>query len=70
MLLSDENQERGAMKDEEIFPGWGTPHGCAAAVLRREWRQPWDAGSRLAHLTHLAYSEPPEGRAGWTLTAG
>ena len=50
MLLSDENQERGAMKDEEIARVLrvGTPRwdGCAAAVLRREWRQPWDAGSR------------------------
>ena len=51
MLLSDENQERGAMKDEEIARVLrvGGRHGGTGAPplwLRREWRQPWDAGSR------------------------
>ena len=83
MLLSDENQERGAMKDEEIARvlrvGDATvgrvrrrcvEEGVEAALGRREQvnRRPRKLdGQGEAHLTHLACSEPPEGRAGWTL---
>ncbi len=78
MLLSDENQERGAMKDEEIARVLRVGDATVGRVRRRCVEEgveaAWDAGSRStaargswtakAHLTHLA--EPPEG-AGWTL---
>ncbi len=83
MLLSDENQECGAMKDEEIARalrvGDATvgrvrrrcvEEGVEAALGRRQQvnRRPRKLdGQGEAHLTHLACSEPPEGRAGWTL---
>ena len=83
MLLSDESQERGAMKDEEIARalrvGDATvgrvrrrcvEEGVEAALGRREQvnRRPRKLdGQGEARLTHLACSEPPEGRAGWTL---
>ena len=52
LLLCDENQANGSMKDEEIAralkvgkpPRW---NGCAAAVWRRVRRGPWDARSSL-----------------------
>ena len=50
MLLSDESQECGAMKDEEIARalrvGDATVGRVRRRCVRREWRQPWDAGSR------------------------
>ena len=69
MLLSDENQERGAMKDEEIarvltHGGTGAEEGVEAALRTREQVNP-ARGSWTAKLTHL--SEPPEGRAGWRM---
>ncbi len=83
MLLSDENQADGAMRDEEIARALrvGTAtvervrrrcveEGVEAALGRREQvnRRPRKLdGQGEAHLTHLACSEPPEGRAGWTL---
>ena len=83
LLLSDENQADGAMRDEEIARALrvGTAtvervrrrcveEGVEAALGRREQlrrRQRKLDGSGEAHLTHLACSEPPEGRAGWTL---
>ena len=83
LLLSDENQADGAMRDEEIARALrvGTAtvervrrrcveEGVEAALGRREQvnRRPRKLdGQGEAHLTHLACSEPPEGRAGWTL---
>ena len=48
LLLCDENQADGAMKDEEIARAlWAPPRwsGCAGAAWRRVWRWPWGAGS-------------------------
>ena len=83
LLLSDESQECGAMKDEEIARalrvGEATvgrvrrrcvEEGVESALGRRQQvnRRPRKLdGQGEAHLTHLACSEPPEGRAGWTL---
>ncbi len=83
LLLSDENQADGAMRDEEIAQalrvGEATvgrvrrrcvEEGVEAALGRRQQvnRRPRKLdGQGEAHLTHLACSEPPEGRAGWTL---
>ena len=83
MLLSDESQECGAMKDQDIARtlrvGDATvgrvrrrcvEEGVEAALGRRQQvnRRPRKLdGQREAHLTSLACSEPPEGRAGWTL---
>ena len=83
LLLSDENQADGAMRDEEIARALrvGTAtvervrRGCVeegveAALGRREQlnrrRKKLD-GQGEAHLTHLACSEPPEGRVSWTM---
>ena len=83
LLLSDENQADGAMKDEEIARALrvGTAtvervrrrrveEGLARALGRKEQlrrRQRKLDGSGEAHLMALACSQPPEGRAGWTL---
>lgn len=83
LLLSDENQECGVMKDEEIARvlkvGNATvgrvrrrcvEEGVEAALGRRQQvnRRPRKLdGQGEAHLTFLACSQPPEGRAGWTL---
>ncbi len=83
LLLSDEAQGDGAMKDEEIARslqiGSATvervrrrcvEEGVEAALGRREQlrRRPKKLdGSGEAHLIALACSDPPEGRASWTL---
>ena len=83
LLLCDENQTGGAMRDQEIARALrvGTPrwNGCAAAAWRRELEgRPGTQeageppprkldGEGEAHLVALACSQPPEGRAGWTL---
>ena len=83
LLLSDEAQEGGAMKDEEIARtlkvGNATvgrvrrrcvEEGLERALGRKEQvnRRPKKLdGQGEAHLIALACSQPPEGRAGWTL---
>ena len=83
LLLGDEAQEGGAMKDEEIARslqiGSATvgrvrrrcvEEGVEAAVGRKEQlrrRQRKLDGSGEAHLIALACGEAPEGRADWTL---
>ena len=83
LLLSDENQECGAMKDEEIARALRVGDATVGRVRRRCVEEGVEAalgrrqqanhrprkldGQGEAHLTHLACSEPPEGRAGWTL---
>ena len=83
LLLSDEVQGNGAMRDEDIARslqiGSATvervrrrcvEEGIEAALGRREQlnRRPKKLdGSGEAHLIALACGEPPEGRAGWTL---
>ena len=49
LLLSDENQTEGPMKDEEIArslnvggPRWS---GCAGVAWKRVWSGPWGARS-------------------------
>ena len=83
LLLSDEAQADGGMKDEEI--AWALQIGCAtvervrrrcveegieAALARKEQlrrREKRLDGEGEAHLIALACGEPPEGRASWTL---
>ena len=83
LLLSDEAQGDGAMKDEEIARslqiGSATvervrrrcvEEGVEAALGRREQlrrREKKMDGSGEAHLIALACGEPPEGRSSWTL---
>ena len=83
MLLSDESQECGAMKDEEIARALRVGDATVGRVRRRCVEEGVEAalgrrrqvnrrprkldGEGEAHLTALACSEPPEGRAGWTL---
>ncbi len=83
LLLSDESQECGAMKDEEIARALRVGNatvervrrrcveeGVEAALGRRQQvnRRPKKLdGQGEARLTALACSQPPEGRAGWTL---
>ena len=83
LLLSDENQAGGAMQDQDIAGvlkvGIATvervrrrcvDEGLEAALGRREQlnrRQKKLDGSGEAHLIALACSQPPEGRASWTL---
>ena len=83
LLLSDENQADGAMKDGEIARclkvGIATvervrrrcvEEGLERALGRKEQlnrRQKRLDGQGEAHLIALACAEPPEGRAGWTL---
>ena len=83
LLLVDEAQEGGAMKDEEIARalkvGSATvervrrrcvEEGVEAALGRRQQvnRRPRKLdGDGEARLTAMACSQPPEGRAGWTL---
>ena len=83
LLLVDEAQEGGAMKDEEIARvlkvGSATvervrrrcvEEGVEAALGRRQQvnrrRRKLD-GDGEARLVAMACSQPPEGRAGWTL---
>ena len=83
LLLSDENQADGAMKDEDIARalkvGTATVErvrrrcvedGLEAALGRRQQlnrRQRKLDGAGEARLMALACGEPPEGRADWTL---
>ena len=83
LLLCDENQPDGAMKDEEIAQALkvGTAtvervrrrcveEGLEAALGRRQQlnrRQRKLDGEGEAHLIALTCSQPPEGRADWTL---
>jgi len=83
LLLSDENQDGGAMRDTDIARALkvGTAtvervrrrcveEGLARALGRKEQlnRRPRKLdGEGEAHLTALACSQPPDGRAGWTL---
>ena len=83
LLLSDESQGGGAMKDEEIARvlkvGNATvervrrrcvEEGLERALGRKEQlnRRPKKLdGQGEAHLIALACSQPPEGRSGWTL---
>ena len=83
LLLSDEAQGWGAMKDEEIVQslqiGSATvgrvrrrcvEEGVAAALGRKKQlrrRQKKLDGSGEAHLIALACSQPPQGRVSWTL---
>ena len=83
LLLVDEAQEGGAMKDEEIARvlkvGSATvervrrrcaEEGVEAALGRRQQlnRRPRKLdGEGEARLVAMACSQPPEGRAGWTL---
>ena len=83
LLLSDENQAEGAMKDEEIARALkvGTAtveqvrrrcveEGVEAALGRKEQlrrRQKKLDGSGQAHLMALACAQPPQGRVSWTL---
>ena len=83
LLLSDENQDGGAMRDRDIARALkvGTAtvervrrrcveQGLARALGRKEQlnRRPRKLdGEGEAHLTALACSQPPDGRTGWTL---
>ena len=83
LLLSDENQADGAMKDEEIARalnvGTATVErvrrrcvedGIEAALARKQQvnrRAKLLDGQGEARLIALACGEPPEGRADWTL---
>ncbi len=83
LLLCDENQAGGGMKDEEIAQALkvGTAtvervrrrcveEGLEAALGRRQQlnrRRRKLDGEGEAHLTALTCSQPLEGRAGWTL---
>ena len=83
LLLSDENQVDGAMRDEDI--AWVLKVGSATVerVRRRCVEEGLEAalgrkqqlkrrkkkldGQGEAHLVALACSQPPEGRVSWTL---
>ena len=83
LLLSDENQAGGGMKDEEIVRALkvsiatvervrrrGVEEGLEAALERKRQlnRRPRRLdGQGEAHLVALACSQPPEGRVSWTL---
>ena len=83
LLLCDENQADGAMKDEEIARALklgtatvervrrrGVEEGLEAALGHRQQlnrRQRKLDGAGEAQLIALTCSQPPEGRAGWTL---
>ena len=85
LLLSDENQAGGAMRDADIAQalkvGAATvervrrrcvEEGLARALGRKEQvnripRKLDGEGEGEAHLTALACSQPPDGRAGWTM---
>lgn len=83
LLLSDENQAGGALKDSEIARclkvGTATvervrrrcvEEGLERALGRKEQinrRQKKLDGQGEAHLIAMACSQPPQGRASWTL---
>ena len=82
LLLVDESQEGGAMKDEDIAQALKVGSATAERVRRRCVEEGVEAalgrrqqvnrrprkldGEGEAHLVALACSQPPEGRAGWT----
>ena len=83
LLLCDENQADGAMKDEEIARALKVGIATVERVRRRRVEAGVDAalgrkeqlnrrpkkldGQGEAHLVALACAEPPPGRVGWTL---
>ena len=83
LLLSDENQADGAMKDQDIARVLRVGSATVERVRRRcveegpetalERRQQLNRrlkkldGQAEAHLIALACSQPPEGRVSWTL---
>ncbi len=71
LLLSDEEQGDGGMKDEDIARVLQIGRATVERVRRRKEqlnrRQKRLDGQGEAHLIALAGGEPPEGRAGWTL---
>ena len=83
LLLSDERQGDGAMKDEEIARALRIGCSTVERVRRRRVEEGGDAalerrgqirrrrkkldGQWEAHLIAMACGEPPQGRAGWTL---
>ena len=83
LLLSDENQAGGAMKDEDIARSLKAGSAAVERVRRRCVEEGLEAalgrkkqgngrpkkldGQGEAHLIALACSEPPEGRISWTL---
>ncbi len=83
LLLSDESQEGGAMKDEEIARALKVGNATVERVRRRCVEEGLERalgrkeqlnrrpkkldGQGEAHLIALACSQPPEGRSGWTL---
>ena len=83
LLLVDEAEEGGAMKDEDIAQALKIGSATVERVRRRCVEEGVEAalgrrlqvnrrprkldGEREAHLVAMACSQPPEGRAGWTL---
>ena len=83
LLLSDESQESGAMKDEEIARSLKVGNATVGRVRRRCVEEGIDAalgrreqlrrrqrkldGQSEAHLIAMAISQPPEGRVSWTM---
>ncbi len=83
LLLSDETQAEGAMKDEEIARSLKVGRATVERVRRRcveegleralgrkeQLNRPQKRldGQGEAYLVALACSEPPEGRTSWTL---
>ena len=83
LLLSDENQAEGAMKDEEIARALKVGTATVERVRRRCVEEEVEAalgrkeqlrrrqkkldGSGQAHLMALACAQPPQGRVSWTL---
>ena len=83
LLLSDESQESGAMKDEEIARSLKVGNATVGRVRRRCVEEGVEAalgrrqqvnrrskkldGQGEARLMALACFQPPEGRAGWTM---
>ena len=83
LLLSDENQGEGPMMDQEISRALKVGTATVERVRRRCVEEGVEAaigrkrqlnhrprkldGDAEAHLIAMAVSEPPEGRAAWTL---
>ena len=83
LLLCDENQANGSMKDAEIARALQIGNATVERVRRRCVEEGLERalgrkeqlnrrpkrldGQGEAHLIALACGEPPEGRAGWTL---